>query len=183
MPNQQPDITEKDFLKLDPVAIVNILVDIAVNQSHAKTVRIFVDSTSTGIIVIRDDGEGIEEKSRNSYFGSEEIEDARSLLHEKLLSIVPACRLIRIATRSVDDMSGEHWNINQKGISQRVGKIGMQNGTIITICDLFQRHPAKKYIMNCQSKKTLQQLRRLIFRFRKDNPGVIFNLKIGGRLN
>lgn len=181
--NQMSGTADQSFLKLDPAAIVNILLEVAVNQSCAKTVRVFVDSTTTGTIVVRDDGKGMNELDRNVYFYHEEVERAGNFLHENLLSIAPACRTIKIATRSSGDMSGEHWKINQQGASQRIGKIGMQNGTIVTICDLFQRYPAKKFIMNCQSQKNLQYIRRLILRFRKNHPDITFHLTVGGRSN
>lgn len=176
------------------VAVVKELLDNACDacapQNH---VYVEIDETSGGLqwISVRDTGTGVAKEDRGlmalnnttskitSWADLETRLCTNGFRGEALYLIAQLAQQMEITTRTKADSVCESWHVGANGLTEGlIRKTPGPVGTAVKICGLFRCMPVRYQFMQKERKKTLQQVKDLVFAYACIYKNISFHLKL-----
>lgn len=178
-----------------PSSVVRELLDNSVDACDAQEpnhIYIEVDDTTGGLeyITVRDSGIGIQSNDRemmclnNTTSKIESMTDLERNIHtcgfrgEALYLICQLAQSVQITTKTKDDATADVWNVGNDGKTVRsIRKVPAQEGTTIKVKGLFGTTPVRHNFLKKARKKSIQQIRDMVFAYALIYNNIKFHLK------
>ncbi len=170
-----------------PVFAVKELIENAIDAG-ATTISILIEESGLKKIVVSDNGEGIEKDDILIAFKPHTTSKLQEDLHSittlgfrgEALASIAAISNLTIQSRTKDTASGFQVVINN-GELEETGPIGIPEGTIVTVTNLFSSIPARKKFLKTQ-RTEFRHIVELVTSFALVYPETKFLLKHNKRI-
>lgn len=177
------------------VSVVRELLDNAVDACgalEANHVFVDVDDATGGLeyMSVRDSGSGVQPRDRNLMCLNNTTSKIESLLDleqnihtcgfrgEALYLICQLAQWVQITTKTENDGTADIWNVGNNGlVSGNIRKIPASNGTTVKVKGLFASTPVRLNFLKKTRKKSIQQIRDLVFAYSLIYKNIKFHLK------
>jgi DNA mismatch repair protein MutL len=171
-----------------PASVVKELVENALDAG-ARHVSVSVELGGKKLIRVEDDGEGMEPEDarlaleRHATSKIAKADDLAAITTlgfrgEALPSIASVSHLV-VRTRARGGVSGTEIRVNAGAVAS-VSEVGMAEGTIVQVADLFYNLPARRKFLKADAAESAQ-VSRLVTQLALAYPGVGFTLTSGAR--
>ena len=173
-----------------PASVVKELLENSIDAG-SKNITIEIKNGGTTFIQVSDDGNGIDESDFRSAFlphATSKIKNAEDLetiftlgFRGEALASIASVSKVTLTSKTEENELGSTMRV-EGGIFGEISKVGTQNGTTITVEDLFYCVPARAKFLK-KNKSEEQEITNIIIRTILAHPDIHFVYIVDGKKN